>query len=53
MNKYYEVYDGWFRYFVNADTGEKKFQLGAGDIEVTRQQEDFCRQEEIFPGMLL
>ena len=34
MNKYYEFYDGWFTYFVNVKTGEKKFELEGGDILV-------------------
>jgi regulator of RNase E activity RraB len=34
MNKYYEFFDGWFTYFVNVKTGEKKFELEDGDILV-------------------
>lgn len=34
MNKYYEVSDGFFSYYVNQDTGEKKFKLESGDVLV-------------------
>ena len=26
--------DGWFTYYYNIETGEKKYKLGPGDIEV-------------------
>ena len=29
-----KFYDGWFEYYVNIKTGEKKFRLDDGDIEV-------------------
>ena len=34
MNKYYKFSDGWFTYYVNAETSEKKFSLGKDDILV-------------------
>ena len=34
MNKYRKFFDGWFTYYVNILTGEKKFTLDPGDIEV-------------------
>ena len=29
-----EFYDGWFAYYVNIETGEKKFKLEDGDVLV-------------------
>lgn len=26
--------DGWFTYYYNVDTGERKFSLSPGDIEI-------------------
>lgn len=43
LNKYYEVNDGWFTYYVNCETKEKKFELNPGDIKVDRKLDDFCR----------
>lgn len=41
MNKYYKFSDGWFTYYVNVRTGEKKLLLDEGDIEVPyKEQED-------------
>lgn len=40
MNEYYEVYDGWFTFFVNNETGEKKFELDEGDVIVPRCWDD-------------
>ena len=40
--KYHKVNDGWFTYYVNVETGERKFQLEPGDIEVPRKLDDFC-----------
>lgn len=34
QSKYYRFSDGWFDYFVNVVTGEKKYRLEEGDIEV-------------------
>lgn len=33
-NTWHKFNDGWFTYFVNTLTGEKKFELEDGDIEV-------------------
>lgn len=43
-NAYYKVSDGFFDYYVNAETGEKKFRLEDGDIEVEHKQDDFVRE---------
>ncbi len=45
MNKYYKFNDGWFTYYVNVETGEKKFELEEGDIEVESNLDDFVREE--------
>lgn len=45
MNKYYKFNDGWFTYYVNTETGEKKFELEEGDIEVEGNLDDFVREE--------
>jgi len=31
-NYWYKFYDGWFSYYVNNETGQKKFELEEGDI---------------------
>lgn len=41
--KYYKASDGWFDFYVNTKTGEKKFKLDDGDILVEREQDDFTR----------
>lgn len=41
--KYYKTSDGWFDFYVNVDTGEKKFFLEEGDILVERYVDDFIR----------
>lgn len=43
MNTYYKFSDGFFTYFVNTVTGEKKFALDEGDIEVEPEFDDFYR----------
>ena len=43
-NEYYKVSDGFFDYYVNVQTGEKKFRLEAGDVEVEREPDDFYRE---------
>ena len=43
MNKYYQVNDGWFTYYVNVETGERKFKLEIGDLLVTHCPDDFWR----------
>lgn len=42
-NRYYKTSDGWFDYYVNVATGEKKFKLDEGDIEVECNSDDFHR----------
>lgn len=41
MNEYYKWNDGFFTYYINAVTGEKKFELEEGDIEVKAKIDDF------------
>lgn len=41
--EYYKVRDGFFTYYVNTKTGEKKFELGEGDILVDSKPDDFYR----------
>lgn len=40
---FYETSDGFFTYYVNSVTGEKKFELEEGDILVERDVDDFFR----------
>ena len=40
---YCRVSDGWFTYFVCRATGEKKFTLDPGDVEVPAEPDDFIR----------
>ena len=42
-NEWYKWDDGWFEYYVNIKTGEKKFELEPGDIEIFPIFDDFCR----------
>lgn len=44
-NKYYKTSDGWFEFYVNVKTGEKKLKLDDGDICVEHQQDDFYREQ--------
>ena len=44
-NQYYKEKDGWFEYYVNATTGEKKMSLDEGDVCVERNVDDFLRDE--------
>lgn len=45
-NEYFKESDEWFTYYVNVKTGEKKFQLEEGDIEVDAPaRDDFYREE--------
>lgn len=46
MKEYYEFFDGWFTYFVNAKTGEKKFKLEDGDRLISEKLDDFIREIE-------
>ena len=42
-NQYYKISDGWFTYFVNKTTGEKKFKLDETDDYVERKTDDLER----------
>ena len=45
-NEYFKENDGWFTYFVNVRTGEKKLKLDDGDVEVAApKKDDFSRSE--------
>lgn len=46
MNKYYKFSDGFFTYYINVDTGEKKLELEKGDILVEKKKDDFQREED-------
>ena len=41
---WYKVSDGWFTYFVNKKTGERKLELEYGDFEIERNVDDFVRE---------
>jgi hypothetical protein len=41
--KYRQVNDGWFTYYVNVETGEKKFKLDDDDILVEAEVDDYAR----------
>ncbi len=43
MNKYYKTTDGLFTFYVNTQTGEKKFELDKDDICVEGETDDFCQ----------
>ena len=43
FNKYYQVNDGWFTYYVNISTGQKKFKLDKDDILIDYHPDDFWR----------
>lgn len=43
LNRYYEIDDGWFTYYVNVSTGDKKFKLDEDDILVAHRLDDFWR----------
>ena len=45
MKTYYKTSDGWFTYYVNVSTGEKKFNLEEGDILVEKNTDDFFRED--------
>lgn len=42
-NRYYEWRDGFFTYFINVETGKKKFKLEDGDVLVEHDSDDFSR----------
>lgn len=43
MNEYYQFSDGWFTYYVNVETGDKKFSLDEGDVLIESNLDDFSR----------
>ena len=43
MNRYYKLNDGWFTYYVNVSTGDKKFKLDEDDILIDHRPDDFYR----------
>lgn len=43
-DKWYEFNDGWFTYYINKRTGEKKLKLEEGDILVDANMDDFTRE---------
>ena len=43
---YYLTCDGWFKYYICVETGEKKFELDEEDIEVNQEMDDFYRKVE-------
>ena len=45
MNRYYKFSDGFFTYYINVDTGEKKFMLDKEDICVESKLDDFVREK--------
>lgn len=45
-NEYYRVSDGFFNYYVNKETGDKKFELDKGDVEVEPKLDDFIRDSD-------
>lgn len=42
-NEYYKMSDGFFNFYVNVETGVKKFRLDKDDVCVERSLDDFCR----------
>lgn len=49
-NKYYKFSDGFFTYYVNVKTGEKKFSLDKIDLLVKSNLDDFCRLGSMSDG---
>ena len=43
MEKYYKMSDGFFDFYVNVGTGEKKFKLDENDVLVEANLDDFSR----------
>ena len=43
--KYYEWNDGWFTYYINVETGEKKLRLEPKDEVVPWVKDDFVKEE--------
>lgn len=46
MNKYYEFNDGFFTYYINIETSEKKFELDKDDVLVEPKLDDFIRNRK-------
>lgn len=44
MEKYYAFSDGWFIYYINVETGYKKFVLDEFDTLVESNLDDFSRK---------
>lgn len=42
MNEYYQFSDGWFTYYINVKTGDKKLILDKDDVLVESNLDDFC-----------
>lgn len=42
--EYYKWSDGFFTYYINPNTGEKKLNLEDGDYEISVPTDDFCRE---------
>ena len=42
MSEYYQFSDGWFTYYVNVKTGDKKLTLDKDDVLVESNLDDFC-----------
>lgn len=49
-NEYYSFSDGFFSYYVNRETGEKKFELDKDDICVDAKLDDFSRRKDTEQG---
>ena len=47
MAKYYKYNDGWFIYFINTETGEKKYNVDDDDEIVDFEYDDFCNENRI------
>lgn len=46
-NVYYKASDGWFDYYVNVCTGQKKFKLDKTDICTEKNLDDFSRDRKM------
>ena len=47
MAKYYKYNDGWFIYFINTETGEKKYNIDDDDEIVDFKYDDFADENRI------
>ena len=45
--KYYKYNDGWFIYFINTETGEKKYNIEDDDEIVDFKYDDFADENRI------